>query len=64
MSSDEGAESQVFCGTTAITQVLADLAGTIPRTSGCNQFLLTIMHTTTRYPNAIPISAKLKPVVK
>ena len=41
------------------------MVGPLPSTSDRNQFLLTIMDATTRYPEAIPMSsAKAKPVVK
>ena len=47
------------------TRVLIDMVGPLPPTSGGNKYLLTIMDTTTRYPEAIPVtSMKAKTVLK
>lgn len=45
--------------------VLVDCVGALPRTRSGNQYLLTIMCTSTRFPEAIPLTnIKAKNVVK
>ena len=47
------------------SRVLVDCVGPLPRTRSGNQYLLTIMCTSTRFPEAIPLrNIKAKTIVK
>ena len=47
------------------SRILIDCVGTLPRTKSGNEYLLTIMCTSTRFPEAIPLrNIKTKPIVK
>lgn len=45
-------------------QIIVDCVGLLPRTKSGNQYLLTIMCTTTRFPEAVPLRTITASVVK
>ena len=45
------------------SRVLMDVVGPLPRTSGGNQYMLTIMDMATRFPEAIPLRSVKTPVI-
>ena len=47
------------------SRVLVDCVGQLPKTTSCNQYLLTIMCVNTRFPDAIPVrNIKVPTIVK